>query len=84
MVKTTTDCIKKAEAILARAAQVKSKEDHGKVWDEKADLLNKINDSLASGAFNGEALDELRSAKNILYKAESKAGQQAQKTYMNK
>lgn len=83
-IKTTTDCVKRAKSILAQAGKVQTKKDHGAVWDKKVDLLNKVNDSLASGAFKGEALDELRTAKHILHQAEKKAGEQSRKTYMKK
>lgn len=80
---TTTDCVSRAKDILAQAKQVTTKEDHIEVWDNKVELLRQVNESLASGAFSGEALDELRNAKDILYQAETKAGEQAEKTYQS-
>jgi len=80
--KTTTACVKRAEYILKQAERIRTREDHVAMWDNKVELFNQINDSLASGAFSGEALDELRHAKDILYRAERKAGEQSKKTYM--
>jgi hypothetical protein len=79
--KTTTECIDEAEAILKEAEQVETREQHAKVWDRKADLLNFINDRFETGAFTGEAYNELWTAKHILFRAESVAGKRSLETY---
>lgn len=79
--KTTTDCLDRAKYILSQADKIETQEDHIEIWDNKADLLKQVNEALESGAFQDEALHELRDAKTLLYLAEEKAGEQAAKTY---
>lgn len=72
--KTTTDCIKEAEAIKAEAKQVTNREEHAKWWDNKVDFVNFINDLLGTGGFDGDAYNELLACKSIISYAEVKAG----------
>jgi hypothetical protein len=84
MIETTTDCLERAHDILKQAEKVKTREDHASVWDQKAELLNVINSAFETGYFTGEAYDELKKAKRLLYQAEIIAGKKSKETYASK
>lgn len=79
MYTTTTDLLEAAYGLQAEAKRVSNRLEHSAWWDRKVDLLHRINDSLASGAFIGEAYDELQAAKSVLNRAEILAGGYAEK-----
>jgi hypothetical protein len=74
---TTTDILNEALQLQEEAKQVRNERAHAKWWDKKVDLLHIINDLFETGAFTGEAYEELWSAKHTLYRAEAYAGKYA-------
>ncbi|MFL6470188.1 MAG: hypothetical protein ACJ71H_04980 [Nitrososphaeraceae archaeon] len=78
-IKTTTDCMKKALRLKDEAYTVTTRESHARWWDNKVELLKVINNAFESGAFTGEAYNELREAKNYLLQGENIAGLQARR-----
>jgi hypothetical protein len=78
-IKTTTDCMKRALQLKDEAYKVTTRESHAIWWDEKVELLKIINNAFESGAFTGEAYEELREAKIYLLHGENIAGIQAKK-----
>jgi hypothetical protein len=75
--KTTTDVLKEAQQLEREAKQVTNESQHATWWDKKVDLLHVINDCFETGAFTGEAYEELWTAKHTLYRAEAYAGKYA-------
>lgn len=74
-IETTTDIVIVAHDILLQSKQVTNEVEHGKVWDLKVELLNKINNCLETGGFYGQAYDELHEAKHLLYRSEKTANE---------
>ncbi|PTU25908.1 hypothetical protein DA469_21315 [Bacillus subtilis] len=77
--KTTTDCVNKANKLLEEAKSINNRDMHAKWWDKKVELFKTIQNALESGAFNLDARYELHGAKYILKEGERIAGQ-----YLNK
>lgn len=76
-IETTTDAVRAAENLMEEAKQVTTRASHAAWWDKKVEVLRIINNAFDTGAFQGEAYDELWMAKNMLYKAEEEAGKAA-------
>jgi len=71
---TTTDILNASRYLKEKAEDIEDSIDHGAWWDVKVDVLNACNNALESGAFTGEAYDELKTAQSIIYNAEAIAG----------
>lgn len=80
---TTYDLLIQAQTLSIKADYISDRADHAAFWDRKVDILNKVNDALETGYFNGEALEDLRTVKRILERAERIAGQRAKESYLN-
>ena len=74
---TTTDIMNEAFRLKEEAKRVTNNKEHGAWWDKKVDLLHMINDCFETGGFEGEAYEELWTAKNTLFSAEAYAGRYA-------
>lgn len=72
--KTTTDVLRAAEGLLRAAKLVSCRDEHATWWDVKVLVLRTANEALESGAFTGDARNELLEAKHIIDKAEVHAG----------
>lgn len=79
---TTSDLKRRAENLYVKAEFVSTRIQHARFWDSKVIVLNQINDALETGYYSGEALEDLRVAKQLLHDAETLAGKRAMETYM--
>ncbi|QZA68943.1 hypothetical protein 010DV004_272 [Bacillus phage 010DV004] len=77
MLETTTQCFEAAVQLLKEAESVTNEREHAAWWDKKVDVFLVIQNALESGAFKGEAYDELWDAKYVLNEAENVAGRYA-------
>jgi hypothetical protein len=70
MYKTTTDLLTAAIQLKEVAEHVTNREQHAAWWDSKTEVYIEIYNALESGAFTGEAHDELKQAQYIISEAE--------------
>jgi|GraSoiStandDraft_51_1057287.scaffolds.fasta_scaffold598197_2 hypothetical protein len=71
------DTVKAAVELQEEAKMVYNRDQHAKWWDKKVELLLIINSAFETGFWIGENYDKLWSAKNIIFRAESIAGNYA-------
>ena len=81
---TTTDCVDFAKDLLELAKGLTTREQHARIWDLKVELLHIVNNAFESGAFTGEAYEELWEAKHLIKRIEDVAGVRSSKTYAKK
>ncbi|AIW03623.1 hypothetical protein CPT_Moonbeam225 [Bacillus phage Moonbeam] len=70
MYKTTTDLLNASIQLKEAAEHVTNREQHAAWWDSKTEVYIEIYNALESGAFTGEAHDELKQAQYIISEAE--------------
>jgi hypothetical protein len=70
MYKTTTDLLKASIELKEQAHKVTNREEHAAWWDSKTEVYIEVYNALESGAFTGEAHDELKQAQYIISEAE--------------
>jgi len=70
MYKTTTDLLNASIQLKEAAEHVTNREQHAAWWDSKTEVYIEIYNALESGAFTGEAHDELKQAQYIISQAE--------------
>lgn len=71
---TVNDLLREAQELAIAAAKVENELDHGAWWDSKVDLLVNIQQELQKDIYTGGALEDLKQAQHILWKAEHTAG----------
>lgn len=71
--KTTTDLMQAALQLKEEAKHVSNEREHAAWWDRKVEVYLLVNEALESGAFTGEAYDELWQANNAIYSGEAYA-----------
>ena len=71
------DTMEAAESLQNEARMVLNRDQHATWWDKKVELLNIINGALETGYWIGDNYNKLWAAKNILFRAESLAGNYA-------
>jgi len=70
MYKTTTDLLTASIQLKEAAHHVTNRDQHAAWWDSKTEVYIEIYNALESGAFTGEAHDELKQAQYIISEAE--------------
>lgn len=71
---TVNDLLREAQDLAVAAARVENELEHGAWWDSKVDLLATIQHELQKDIYTGGALEDLKQAQHILWKAEQTAG----------
>lgn len=80
MYKTTTDLLTASIQLKEAAEHVTNREQHAAWWDSKTEVYIEIYNALESGAFTGEARDELKTAQYNISQAEKIAAGYALQT----
>jgi|GraSoiStandDraft_45_1057281.scaffolds.fasta_scaffold00994_15 hypothetical protein len=81
---TIDDCVRESERILVEAGKVETRADHVRVWDQKVEVLNVVNQAFETGYWVGDNYNKLWEAKYNLIKAEKVAGNRSIETYAKK
>lgn len=71
---TVNDLLREAQELAIAAAKIENELEHGAWWDNKVDLLASIQQELQKDIYTGGALEDLKQAQHLLWKAEQQAG----------